>query len=71
MWEIGIFMRTDHFFYHIYEDFLKWFMRTLVFSTLHCRDFSFFLFSIFFSLRAQKTQNANKPMSNFFPVRCF
>ena len=44
------------FFNHIYEEFLKWFMGTLVFSTLHCRNFSFFLFSIFFSSRTQKTQ---------------
>ena len=35
---------------------LKWFMGTLVFSALHCRDFLFFLFSIFFSSCAQKTQ---------------
>ena len=44
-------MRTDHFFYDIYEDFRKWFKGTLVFSALPCRDFSFFLFSIFFSSR--------------------
>ena len=50
----------------------KWFMGTLVFSTLHCRDFSFFLFLIFFSSRAQKKyQNANKRISHYFPLRCF
>ena len=66
-------MRTDHFFYHIYEDFFKWFIWRLVFSTLHCRAFSFFLFSIFFSSRAQKKKHksANKRTSYYFPPRCF
>ena len=56
------------FFNHIYEDFLKWFMGTLVFSTLHCRNFSFFLFSIFFSSRTQKTQI--REYVTFFHSRC-
>ena len=49
---------------------LKWFMGTLVFSTLHCRDFSFFFY--FFFLRTHKKhKNANKRISDFFPLRCF
>ena len=48
---------------------LKWFMGTLVFSTLHCRDFSFFYFLFFFFLRVHK--KVNKRISIFFPLRCF
>ena len=64
------------FFNHIYEDFLKWFMGTLVFSTLSFRDFSFFLFSIFYFLFSflrvnKKDKNANKWISYFSPLRCF
>ena len=36
---------------------------------LHCGDFS--LFSILFSSRGKKAQNANKRISDFFPLRCF
>ena len=50
---------------------LKWFMGTLVFSTLHCRDFFIFLFSIFFLRAHKKHKNANKRISSFFPLRCF
>ena len=61
-------MRTNHFFYHIYEDFLKWFMGTLLFSTLNCRDFSLFLFPF---LRVhKKRKNANKRIGYYFPLRC-
>ena len=38
--------------------FINLVVGTLVFSTLHCGEFS--LFSIFFSSRTQKTQNAHK-----------
>ena len=41
-------------------------MGTLVFSALHCRDFSFFYF-LFFAC----TKNANKRISYFFLLRCF
>ena len=44
-------------------------MGTLVFSTLHCRDFS--IFYIFFFVRTKKHKNANKRISYFFLLRCF
>ena len=50
---------------------LKWFMGTLVFSTLHCRDFSFFYFLFSFLRAHKKHKNANKRISYFFPLRCF
>ena len=49
-------------------------MGTLVFSILHCRDFSFFsVFCFLFSfLRTHKKhKNANKRISYFFSLRCF
>ena len=64
-------MRTDHFFYHIYEDLLKWFMGTLVFSTLHYRDFSFLKFLFSFLCAHKKHKNANKRISDCFPLTCF
>ena len=50
---------------------LKWFMGTLVFSTLHCRGFSFFIFYFLFFAWTKKHKNANKRMGYFFPLRCF
>ena len=52
---------------------LKWFMGTLVFSALHCRDFSFFYFLLFFVFFCghKKHKNANQRISYFFPLRCF
>ena len=41
------------------------------FSTLHCRDFSFFLFSIFFLRTHKKHKNVNKRISYYFPLRSF
>ena len=49
---------------------LKWYMGTLVFSTLHCRNFSFFLFSIFFLGVHKKHKNAHKRITYFFLLRC-
>ena len=50
---------------------LKWFKETLVFSTLHCRDFSFFYFLFSFLHVHKKGKNANKQISYFFTLRCF
>ena len=50
---------------------LKWFLETLVFSTLHCRDFSFFYFLFSFLHVHKKGKNANKQISYFFTLRCF
>ena len=50
---------------------LKWFMGTLVFSKLHCRDFSFLYFLLFFLRTHKKHKNANKWISYFFQLRCF
>ena len=50
---------------------MKWFMGTLVFSILHCRDFSFFYFLFSFLRVHKKHKNANKRISYFFPLRCF
>ena len=47
---------------------LKWFMGTLVFSTLHCRDF---LFSIFFLCVHKKHKNANKPIMQITQITFF
>ena len=41
----------------------KWFKRTLVFSTLHCTDFSFFCFLFFFLRAHRKHKNAHKRFS--------
>ena len=50
---------------------LKWFMGTLVFSTLHCKDFSFFYFLFSFLRVHKKPKNTNKRIRYFFPLRCF
>ena len=50
---------------------LKWFLETLVFSTLHCRDFSFFYFLFSFLHVHKKDKNANEQISYFFPLRRF
>ena len=53
---------------------LKWFMGTLVFSALHCRDFSFFYFLLFlfvFFLRAQKTQKRKSANKLLFSTQMF
>ena len=50
---------------------LKWFMGTLVFIRLHCRDFSLFYFPFFFLRVYKKHKNRNKWISYFFPLRCF
>ena len=38
---------------------------------VHCRDFSFFYFLFYFLRVHKKHKNANKPISNFFPITCF
>ena len=50
---------------------LKWFMGTLVFSTLHCRDFSFLKFLFSFLCAHKKHKNANKRISDCFPLTYF
>ena len=50
---------------------LKWFMGTLGFSKLHCRDFLFFYFLISFLRVHKKHKNANKRINYFFPLGCF
>ena len=44
-------------------------MGKLIFSTLNCTAFSFFLFS--FLRVPKKHKNANKRISYYFPLRCF
>ena len=50
---------------------LKWFMGTLVFSTLHCRDFSCFYFLFSFFPAHEKHKNAKKRISFYFPLSYF
>ena len=50
---------------------LRWFMGTLVFSTLHYKDFSFFLFFFSFLPVHKMHKNVNKRISYFFALGCF